>query len=153
MSNAITDETVHSQAAADTGLKKNYLNFPEVLAQSIGGIAPSGTPTLVIPLVFASALSGTWLAYAFATVVVILIALNLNIFTKRSASPGSLYEYIVKGLGSGAGVVAGWALVLAYFLTASAVYCGFINYASVLFAYGNIQIPFLVLGIAGALIA
>ncbi len=153
MSESIVNSSGTVETKSDSGLKHNYLNFVEVLAQSIGGIAPSGTPTLVIPLVFAAALSGTWLAYLFALAVVILIGINLNVFTKRSASPGSLYEYIVKGLGSGTGVVAGWALVLAYLLTASAVYCGFINYASVLFDYSGLHVPFLVLGLVGALIA
>lgn len=153
MSNTLANATLISETKADSGLKHNYLNFFEVLAQSIGGIAPSGTPTLVIPLVFAAALSGTWLVYLFALVVVVLIGINLNVFTKRSASPGSLYEYIVKGLGSGTGVISGWALVLAYFLTASAVYCGFINYANVLLESVGLHIPLLVLGFVGGLIA
>ena len=142
---AVTQETTNLH-----GLRHNYLNFIEVLAQSIGGIAPSATPALVIPLVYAAALGGTWLVYLFATAVIILIALNLNTFTKRSASPGSLYEYIVKGLGPGAGVIAGWALLLAYLLTASAVYSGFINYANVLLEYANIHVPFILIGVVGA---
>lgn len=153
MSNTVAVTTSAAETTSDSGLKHNYLNFFEVLAQSIGGIAPSGTPTLVIPLVFAAALSGTWLAYLFALVAVVLIGINLNVFTKRSASPGSLYEYVVKGLGSGTGVIAGWALVLAYFLTASAVYCGFINYANVLLVSVGLHIPLLIIGLVGALIA
>jgi amino acid transporter len=136
-----------------SGLKKEVLSFVEVLAQSISGIAPSATPALVIPLVFATAGNGTWLAYLFAMVVMVLIGANLNQFTKRSASPGSLYEYVVKGLGSGAGVVSGWALVLAYTLTASAVLAGFMNYGNVLLAYAGITIPAVLIGLVGALSA
>lgn len=136
-----------------SGLKKECLSFVEVLAQSISGIAPSATPALVIPLVFATAGNGTWLAYLFAMVVMVLIGANLNQFTKRSASPGSLYEYIVKGLGSSAGVVSGWALVLAYTLTASAVLAGFVNYGNVLLAYAGITVPAVLIAVAGALSA
>lgn len=75
---------------------------------------------------------------------------NLNQFTKRSASSGSLYAYVAKGLGPDVGVVAGWALVLAYILTASAVLCGFVNYANVLFDYAGISIPPVLTAIVGA---
>ena len=136
-----------------SGLKKECLSFIEVLAQSISGIGPSATPALVIPLVFATAGNGTWLAYLFAMAVIVLIGANLNQFTRRLASPGSLYEYIVKGLGTGAGVVSGWALVLAYTLTASAVLAGFVNYANVLLAYAGITIPGVLIGLVGALAA
>lgn len=135
------------------GLKKEYLSFMEVLAQSISGIAPSATPALVIPLVFATAGNGTWLTYLFAMVAIVLIGVNLNQFTRRSASPGSLYEYIIKGLGANVGVVSGWALLLAYTLTASAVLAGFINYGDVLLAYVGISIPKILIGTLGALAA
>ena len=116
----------------------------------MANIAPSATPALVIPLVFATAGNGTWLAYLFATIAIALVAGNLNQFTKRSASPGSLYAYVAKGLGSNVGVIAGWALILAYILTASAVLCGFVNYANVLFEYAGIRLPSLLIAIVGA---
>ena len=51
-----------------SGLKPDCLSPIEVLGQSIANIAPSATPALVIPLVFATAGNGTWLAYAFGTI-------------------------------------------------------------------------------------
>jgi amino acid transporter len=142
-------KTQEPQITGDTGLKSNYLSFVEVLGQSIGGIAPSATPALVIPLVFATAGNGTWLTYAFATVAILLVGLSLNQFAHRSASPGSLYSYVAKGLGPGPGVIAGWALVFAYTLTASAVLVGFVNYAVVLLAFAHIFVPRLALGVIG----
>lgn len=136
-----------------SGLRSNYLSFIEVIAQSIASIAPSATPALVIPLVFATAGNGTWLAYLFATIAIVFVGANLNQFTRRSASPGSLYAYTAKGLGSAAGVISGWALVVAYLLTASAVLTGFVNYANVLFAYAGISISPIIISIVGALIA
>jgi len=136
-----------------SGLRSSYLSSIEVMAQSIAGIAPSVTPALVIPLVFGFAGNGTWLAYFFGTIAIVLVGANLNQFTKRSASPGNLYAFIVKGLGPGIGVISGWALVLAYILTASAVLCGFINYVNVLLAYVGITLPAILIGIFGALTA
>ncbi len=138
---------------SSNGLKKGILSPIEVLAQSIASIAPSATPALVIPLVFYYAGNGTWLSYLFATIAIVLVGANINQYTRRTASPGSLYSFVVKGLGTGAGVISGWALVLAYLLTASAVLAGFINYAYVLLSYVGITISPLILGLIGALIA
>jgi amino acid transporter len=109
------------------GLRKNYLSFPDVLSQSIGTIAPSGTPGLVIPVVFATAANGTWLAYAFATVALLIVALQINVFSSRVSTPGSLYVYAGIGLGSLVGVITGWALLIGYVFTASAVILGTVN--------------------------
>ncbi|HWQ41676.1 MAG TPA: APC family permease [Desulfosporosinus sp.] len=142
-----------NQKFSKSGLRREYLTPLEVLGQSVANIAPSATPALVIPLVFATAGNGTWLAYLFATIAIALVGANLNQFTRRSASAGSLYAYVAKGLGSDVGVVAGWALVLAYILTASAVLCGYVNYANVLFEYAGISIPSVLTAIVGAVVA
>jgi len=146
----MSSNTVIQTTESRSGLKKSILAPIEVLAQSIANIAPSATPALVIPLVFFFAGNGTWLSYLFATVATVLVGANLNQYTKRSASPGSLYSFVVQGLGSNTGVISGWALVLAYLLTASAVLSGFINYANVLLSYAGITISPLVIGFAGA---
>ena len=124
-----------------SGLRGNYLNFAEVLGQSIATIAPTATLALVIPLVFATAGNGTWLVYLFGTIAIIFVAASVNVFTKHSASPGSLYAFAARGFGPGAGVITGWALLLAYILTGAAVACGFANYADVLLQYGHIAVP------------
>src|ERR1700731_3690949 len=94
------------------GLRSTCLSFPETLSQSVANISPTLTPVVIVPLVFASAGNGTWLAYLFATVGLILVGLNINQFAKRSASPGSLYSFISKGLGMHTGFLAGWCLIL-----------------------------------------
>ena len=53
---------------------------------------------LTIPLVFALAGNGTWVAYALATVQITLIALLIGALARRSASPGSLYSYATDSL-------------------------------------------------------
>lgn len=115
-----------------SGLRTQCLSFPEILAQSVANVAPTATPTVNLALVFASAGNGTWLAYVIATIGLMFVGMNINQFARRTASPGSLYTYIAKGLGSTMGVLAGWGLVLAYLFTAMAVLCGFANYTNVL---------------------
>ena len=117
-----------------SGLRPDCLPFSEVLAQSIANIAPTLTPTVNAALVFASAGTGTWFTYVLATIGLTFVGLNINQFARRSASPGSLYAYIARGLGATAGVLTGWSLVLAYALTAMAVTAGFANYGQVLFS-------------------
>lgn len=115
-----------------SGLRSQCLSFPEILAQSLANIAPTLTPIVNAALVFANAGVGTWLTYVFATAGLVFVGMNINQFARRSASPGSLYAYIARGLGPTVGVITGWALSLAYLLTAMAVMCGFANYGEVL---------------------
>jgi amino acid transporter len=103
----------------------------ETLAQSISTMAPTCTATLTVPLVFASAGNGTWLAYLGATVCTLLVALCIARFAQESASPGSLYVYATISLPPVASSVAAWALLLAYVATGASVVGGFVHYANV----------------------
>lgn len=114
-----------------SGLRSECLSFPEVLAQSVATIVPTASPSVNIALVFASAGKGTWLAYVIATIGLVFVSLNIKQFARRSASPGSLYAYIAKSLGPTAGVISGWALVLAYLCAAMVMLCTFASYANV----------------------
>lgn len=104
--------------SSTSGLRAECLPFSEVLAQSIANIAPTLTPTVNAALVFASAGAGTWFTYVLATISLVIVSININQFARRSASPGSLYAYIGRGLGATAGVFTGWGLILAYVFTA-----------------------------------
>jgi amino acid transporter len=128
----MTAELETKPQQSGSGLRANCLPFPEILAQSIANIAPTVTPTVNAALVFASSGNGTWLTYVIATIGLVFVGININQFAGRSASPGSLYAYIARGLGPTAGIITGWALILAYLLTAMAVASGFVNYSEVL---------------------
>jgi len=117
---------------ASYGLRAQALSPLEVLAQSIANIAPTATPTVVIPLVFAVAGNAAWAAYLFALLGMLLVSANINVFARRSASPGSLYTYVVEGLGTSWGIAVGWILFVAYVTCASSVTTGFTNYVNVL---------------------
>jgi amino acid transporter len=113
-------------ASSVPGLKADCLSYVEVLAQSVSVIAPSTVPAAVLGLIFAAAGNGTWLSFLIGMLGLVLVSYNINQFARRSASAGSLYSYIVKGLGSRAGVLGGCALLFGYTLTGMSTLCGFV---------------------------
>ncbi len=135
------------------GLKPNCLSFGEVLAQSFAVIAPTTIPASNLGLIVALSGNGTWLSFVIGLVGLVLVSLNINQFASRSASPGSLYSYIVKGLGPTAGVICGWSLVLAYLFTGMSVLCGFANFSSLLMSHTGIHPASITLLAIGAGIA
>lgn len=108
-------------------LRRDHLSFTDVVAQAIGTVAPSGAAALAIPGVFAAAGGATWLVYLLATLALLLVSLNLTMFSSRSASPGALFTYAAQGLGPAWGVVSGWSLVIAYTFGTVAVVGGAIS--------------------------
>jgi amino acid transporter len=127
------------------GLRHNILTPWETLAQSVAAIAPTTSPVLTIPLVFALAGNGTWAAYALATVQVTLIALLIGALGRRSASPGSLYSYATDSLPPAVASIAAWALLLGYVATGASIAGGFVQYSNVLLKAftGHAAPPFL----------
>jgi amino acid transporter len=119
-------------AAAPRKLGRACLSYSEVLAQAVSVIAPSTVPAAVLGLIYAKAGNATWLSFVLGTVGLLLVSLNINQFARRSASPGSLYTYIVQGLGPTAGVLGGWTLLFGYTLTGMSTLCGFALIANVL---------------------
>ena len=87
---------------------------------------------MTVPLVFALAGQGCAVAFLISTITVLLVALNVNQFARISSSPGSLYTYIADHMHPRFGVLAGWALIIAYLGTAAAVSVGVANYANVI---------------------
>ena len=131
------------------GLKPDCLSFGEVLAQSFAVIAPTTIPASNLGLIVALSGNGTWLSFLIGLIGLVFVSININQFASRSASPGSIYSYIVKGLGPTAGVICGWSLVLAYLFTAMAVLCGFANFSGIFIGHLGIhpsQITLLAIG-------
>jgi amino acid transporter len=126
-------------------LKKDYLTYPEVIAQSISVIAPSTAPAAILGLIFVSAGNGTWLSFLLATVGLLFVCFNINQFARRSSSPGSLYTYIVKGLGPTAGVLSGWGLLLGYMVTGMSTLCGFAIFGQMLLGQLGLHLHLLAL--------
>jgi amino acid transporter len=116
----------------DYGLRRGVLSPMETLAQSVSTMAPTTTPVATIPLVYALAGNGTWLAYVLATSAVLLIALCIGQYARHSASPGSLYTYASMTLPPWLASIAAWSLLLAYIATGSSVIGGFYHYGNLL---------------------
>jgi amino acid transporter len=131
---ATTAGEVYTQTAApeNYGLHSGALGPIETLAQSVSAVAPSTTPSLTIPLVFALAGNGTWFVYMLATFAMLLVGFCVSRFARLSASPGSLYTYVAKALPPVFGVTTAWGLLLAYLATGASVAGGALYYATVL---------------------
>jgi amino acid transporter len=120
------------RSATRVTLKVNVLNYWEVLAQSIALISPTMTAALIVPAMYGTAGAGSWLAYAFAMIMLLFVAMCLNEFAKRQTTSGSMYAYVTRGMGSFWGGLSGWSLIFAYLFIGMAGLTGFTNFAQVL---------------------
>lgn len=153
ISKKISPQQPSSTVTNSPGLKANSLSFFEVLGESVANIAPTATPAITIPVVFALAGNGTWISYIIATVACVLLAKQENVFSRRYATSGSIYTYVTDGLGSRVGFMSGASILFAYITTAVAVLAGFAIYAHTLLAYINISLPYPVLIAIGTITA
>lgn len=135
------------------GLRRECLSYPEVLAQSFAVIAPTTVPAAVLSFVFAFSGNATWLSYLLGMIGLVFVSININQFARRSASPGSLYSYIVKGLGPTVGVLCGWSLILAYLFTGMSTLCGFAIFGQKLLGGIGIHTHILTLFAVGTVVA
>jgi amino acid transporter len=117
---------------ASYGLHADVLGPIETLAQSVSAMAPSTSPSLTIPLVFALAGSATWFVYLLATAATLLVGFCVSRFARLSASPGSLYCYAADTLPPFFAVTAAWGLLLAYLATGASVAGGALYYTNLL---------------------
>jgi amino acid transporter len=76
-------------------------------------MAPTGTLGVVIPLLIARGGNGTWLSFLVTLIGFSLVCYCISRFAQHTASAGALATYAEAGLGRRAGVVTGWAYVLA----------------------------------------
>lgn len=115
-----------------TQLRTGCLNIWEVLAQSIAMLGPTMTPVLIVPLMYASAGNASWLAYAFGSLMLLAVALNIRVFAMRSATAGSLYEFARRAFGARGSLLCGWALLWAYAFVGVAGLTGFAVFSGAL---------------------
>jgi amino acid transporter len=123
---------VYAKQPDTYGLHAGVLGPIETLAQSVSAVAPSTSPSLTIPLVFALAGNATWFVYLLATAATLLVGFCVSRFARLSASPGSLYTYTADTLPPAFGVTAAWALLIAYLATGASVAGGALYYATVM---------------------
>jgi amino acid transporter len=131
-------------------LQPEKLSPWETFGQSLASVAPTATPAMVIPLVLAACGKTSWLAYLLATIGVACITYQINLFARKTSSPGSLYSFVRGTLGKWPSLVTGWALLIAYAGTAAAVTGGVTSYMYALFV-PNAQPPLLIAAVITAL--
>ena len=117
--------TPNAAAAGADSLRRNSLHMPEVLAQSVANMSPTGAMALLPLLIFLSAGNGTWVSFVIAIVLMVCVGYCAAQFSRRTNSAGSFYVWVTQGLGPGAGHTAGWALQLGYVATGVATILGF----------------------------
>jgi len=150
----MTEAAPEVSQTTNYGLRNDILSPMETLAQSVSTMAPTTTPAATIPLVFALAGNGTWLAYVLATVAVLLVGLCIARYARLSASPGSLYTYASMTLPPWLSATVAWSLLLAYVATGSSVIGGFYYYAKLLLhdstshGYSAVVLALLVTGVS-----
>jgi amino acid transporter len=114
-----------AEAAGATTLRRNTLSMPEVFAQSVANMSPTGAMALLPLLIFLSAGNGTWFTFIIATFLMVCVGYCCAQFSRRTNSAGSFYVWVTQGLGTGSGHTAGWALQLGYIATGVATILGF----------------------------
>jgi amino acid transporter len=120
----MTQDNRQAAAGADS-LRRNSLRMPEVLAQSVANMSPTGAMALLPLLIFLNAGNGTWVSFVIAVVLMVCVGYCAAQFSRRANSAGSFYVWVTQGLGPGAGHTAGWALQLGYVATGVATILGF----------------------------
>jgi amino acid transporter len=90
------------------------------------------TAALIVPTMYATTGAGSWIAYAFAMVMLLFVAMCLNEFAKRQTTSGSMYAYVTRGMGSVWGSISGWSLMFAYLFIGLAGLTGFTNFVQVI---------------------
>jgi amino acid transporter len=135
------------------GLKQDCLSYGEVLAQSVAVLAPTTVPAAVLSFVYASAGNGTCLSFLLGMIGLLFVGVNINQFARRSASPGSLYSYIIQGLGPTAGVLCALALILGYLFTGMSTLCGFAIFGQSLLLQVGVHTHILTLFLLGTVLA
>ena len=125
-----------------TDLRANCLNFwDRRWPRAIALISPTMTAALIVPLMYGTTGKASWLAYAFGTIMLLFVAVNLNQFARRSSHTGSMYLYSVAGLGPTSGGLAGWCLIWAYMFIGTAGVTGFTVFAQQLLAMAHLHVP------------
>lgn len=101
------------RAESSTQLRR-CLGPVAILGQSLATVGLTLTAVLNIPDVQLAAGRATWLAYALALAVILLVAETLVLFRHEPTRPTGIAGYVEVGLGQGVGGLASWALLLGY---------------------------------------
>ncbi|ALJ19453.1 APC family permease [Microbacterium sp. No. 7] len=114
------------------GLDRRSVGFFDVFAQSVAAVAPAAAATTVALLVAGLSPTVTVASILVAGVLSLLVARTVSQFARRFAAAGALYTYVARGLGTGAGLSAGAAVVVGYAAIAMFALLGGAHYTTLL---------------------
>ncbi len=121
-----------------------------VTAQAVATVGLTLTAVINIPAAARTAGHATWICYAIALVAIVLVAETLVLFRREPGSASGIAGYVEAGLGSGAGAVAAWALLLGYGGTMLACLVFFGSYINHLIGLlGGQPLPLIGYGVGG----
>src|SRR4051794_39832630 len=96
------------------GLRRRQLAPLDVLAPSLAATKPAAT-ALVIPIILTGFVGrGAWLSVVIGVVAALLLRHVITEFTSRMVTSGSLYTFVVRALGSWAGLVTAVSMIVGY---------------------------------------
>jgi len=95
-------------------LKKNQLNFFEVIAMSVAIMAPTFAMASNTPWLASESGYSLGLVFIITMLVVGLVSISFIKFNKKFSTAGSVYSFTTAALGKKVGVVSGWAMFLTY---------------------------------------
>ncbi|BAB60077.1 amino acid transporter [Thermoplasma volcanium GSS1] len=132
-------------------LRRNVLNFREVLFQGVAASAPAGAAVATMTGSAAFALGSLPLAAAVAFVIVFLNALIIRRISTHVAGPGGYYDYIKTGFGKEVGIFSGWVYILYQIAALAFISLSIAVFVPALLSYiygisvpGNLWIPLLI---------
>ena len=97
---------------APPGLRHGCLTMIENLAQTMGVLSPSGTISVIIPLLILSAGNGTWLLLLVTLSIFLLVMVSVTRFASMHSSAGSMAAFARLGWGARGGLIGAWIYLL-----------------------------------------
>jgi amino acid transporter len=102
-------------------LRRDHLSFAETLTQSIASLSPTFTPAIAVAVVGGMAGNAAWMVYVVATIMLIIVGLNIAKLAKHIPAAGSFFLYVSRTLGPSFGLSTAWAMLLGYLMTVVAL--------------------------------
>lgn len=137
-------------AEVSTELLRGSIRFVTIVLMVTAAAAPLVVVSTYIPISIASGGGmATALTYAAATLILLVFAVGFAQMAKRITSTGAFYTFTTQGLGKKLGLSAGFTVMIAYSMIATAIQGGFGFFCSALIStYTGVNVPWYLCSIA-----
>src|ERR1700722_9813655 len=102
-------------------LRRDHLSFAETLTQSIASLSPTFTPAIAVAVVGGMAGTAAWVVYVVATIMLIIVGLNISKLAKYIPAAASFFLYVSRTLAPSFGLSTAWAMLAGYLMTVVAL--------------------------------